>query len=41
MVDGTARLSRLQSHRPPFWRDIRVLQFAGQFVFALIVIVVI
>jgi His/Glu/Gln/Arg/opine family amino acid ABC transporter permease subunit len=39
MTQSDARLIRHQA--PPLWRDIRVLQLVGQFIFALIVILVI
>ncbi len=40
MVDNLSRRDVVQHQRPPLWRDIRILQLAGQFIFALIVVVV-
>ncbi len=34
------RLRDIPHHPPPLWRDLRVLQLAGQFVFALVVVYV-
>ncbi len=41
MVDNVSQRDVMRHQRPPLWRDIRILQLAGQFIFALIVVVVV